>query len=174
MMFIGNIILIINYYTWFKKVVIKKQNDKATSSAPTMKYKIINGAIGGVALPALLLPTTFAFTQLLFYTTTSKATREQNTLSKNLYEGLDKVNEVFNWFSYYKSTARDFDALFAGLSLNETKVQITLPNGEAFEGSLTDAISETFTEGFQQIYNTASEAEEPEEVVTEIKKLGES
>lgn len=173
-MFVGTLVLILNYYLWFKKVAKLRKVDREGKEAPTTKYKIVNGAIGAVALPALLLPTTFAFTQAIFYATTSKATRAKSSLANNLYNGLDKCNDAFKWFSYYKDTPRDFDALFAGLSLNSTKVKITLPGGQEFDGNLTDAISQTFTEGFKNIYNEATRSGEDIDVVGKIDELGQA
>lgn len=175
-MFVGNIVLIINYYTWFKKVAKLRKADKAEAGTPTVKFRMTNGVIGAVALPALLLPTTFAFTQAIFYGTTSTATRASNKMARNLYSGLDNCNEAFKWFSYYKETPKDFNALWAGLSLNDTKVTIILPGQtEAQPMSLTDAISQTFTEGFKNIYNEAT-ADDPsaDVVVAKIDELGSS
>lgn len=177
-MFVGNIILLINYFAWYTRVARIRREDKeakgpAPIGAPVMKYEFTSRLIGAVSLPVLLLPSTFAFTQGLFYATTSKATRAENAFARNLYNGLDKINNKFKWFSYYKNSAADLDALWAGLSLNDTQVKITLPDGTPFEGNLTDALSQTFTQGFTKIYEVAVEDKKPtEDVIKTIKDMG--
>ena len=172
-MFFGNIILIINYFAWFTRVAQIRREDKERIGPepigkPIAWDNFFRRMIGAISLPALLLPSTFSFTQAIFYATTSKATRAKNKLANNLYNGLNNANNTFKWLSYYKNSPADFDALWAGLSLNGTKVEdITWPSTWVKPGddSLTTAIKTVFTEGFGEMYETASSKDmNPEQV----------
>lgn len=131
-MAISELILLINYYAWYKKVVglkkiaikdkktgkVKKQYTKVNAKAGTVGYKIGN-RLGGVALLGVLtLPTTIAFTQLAYCGVTSNATRAKSGISNNLYKSLLKLSEgPFSWLTYSTQSCRDFDAAYSALVL---------------------------------------------------------
>lgn len=136
-MMVSELILLINYYAWYKKVVglkkiaikdkktgkIKKQYTKVSSKAGTVGYKVGN-RLGGVALLGVLtLPTTIAFTQLAYCGVTSSATRKNNNLSANIYKGLLKLSEgPFGWLTYSTQSCRDFDAAYSALILMNAQI----------------------------------------------------
>ncbi|MCQ3908543.1 MAG: hypothetical protein MJ200_03190 [Mycoplasmoidaceae bacterium] len=98
--FISNIILVINYYAWFKRVAglskyktVKKTSSKGVVTKSKVqvqhnystKYKVMNMVVGGVGMGMLMLPTTFASTNALFFTTTSYKTRAKNKFAAGVY-----------------------------------------------------------------------------------------
>lgn len=131
---IGNILLLLNYYIWAKRVMglkkykkVKKEDPK-THKVTKIKvqaqkqhskgYKVMNHVVGGVGMGLLMVPSTIGLTQAAFFATTSAATRKNNALANNLYDMLVDFDQKVSWFSYYsKNTAKDYDALFAGLSM---------------------------------------------------------
>ncbi|MBQ0045336.1 MAG: hypothetical protein KBS35_00385 [Mycoplasma sp.] len=187
---VANLLLLINYYAWFKRVAklkkyqkvkktdkqgnvtkVKVQVQKNTST----KYKVINHVVGGVSMTALMLPSTFAFTQATMYATTSVTTRKNNAFASNVYNMLAKVNDKMSWLSYYTAdSAKDYDALFAGLAMREKKIVVKLPGQEEEqEVEVIDAVSQTFEQGIGQIYDSATKGEGAEktldESITELK-----
>lgn len=149
---IANLILLLVYLIWFRKwAKIGKYsvNDKRTQYP--LSTRIGHRAAATVALPLLMLPTTFTFTQGVFFLTTSRATRSENKMAKNLYNGLLKISNDFHWFSYYgmTDTAKDFDALFSALSMLNKK--ILMPDGT--EKPVIDALGETIQGGFSNIFD---------------------
>lgn len=173
---VANLFLLINYYAWFKRVVgltkvktVKKKdkNGKVTKTKVAVQhnystgYKVMSHVVGGVGMGALMLPTTFAFTQAVMYTTTSVTTRKTNGFASDVYDMLFDVNDTMSWLSYYSSdSARDYDALFAGLAMRQKMIDVKLP-GTTTETPMTviDAVSGTFSEGISQIYDSITEQE---------------
>lgn len=138
-MFLGELILLINYYTWFKKKAgLKKikvkdpQTKEVIKVYPDHKVRIqttgreIANRLGGFAsLGLLMIPSTVAFTQTLYCATTSPTTRATNETSGNVYNFLNKMNDgPFNWLSFYPNTVHDYDAIFSALALFEVKVNV--------------------------------------------------
>lgn len=173
LLLVSNLILLINYYAWFKRVAglskwktVKKKDKngnvvktkvKAQANTST-RYKVINMTVGGVAMGALMLPTTFAFTNALFFTTTSYKTRPKSSFASSFYNALVGTDCSMSWLSYYSNVndcAKDYDALFAALAMKNEKITIHLPGtpeGELVEESLVDALADTLNEGLGQIY----------------------
>ncbi len=136
-MAVSELILLINYYAWYKRVVglkkigvqdkktgkIKKQYIKVNPKAGTVGYKVGN-RLGGFAMLGLLtLPTTIAFTQAIYCGVTSSSTRTNNKLSANIYKGLLKLSEgPFGWLTYSTQTCRDFDAAYSALVLMNSQI----------------------------------------------------
>lgn len=139
-MFASEIILLINYYAWYKRVTglkkigiqdkktgkIKKQYTKVSPKAGTVGYKVGNRIGGVLLLGALTVPTSMAFTQTMYCALTSSTTRKANNLSDNLYKGIEKLNDgPFNWLSFMPTSCHDFDAIYAGFAAMSTEVEIT-------------------------------------------------
>lgn len=189
---VANLLLLINYYIWFKRVAglkkykkVKKTDAKGhvvktkvqVQKNTSTKYRIINYTVGGVGMTALMLPSTFALTQAALYTTTSVTTRKNNGLARGVYNMLAGVNSKMSWFSYYTDdSAKDYDALWAGLAMREKKITITLPGStEATEITVIDAVSRTFEKGISQIYDSVtSESTEKKTVDQSIGELKDS
>lgn len=158
-LFLGNIILVINYYAWFKRIAglkkykkVKKEDKKGkitkvkiqVQHKQSTKYKVINMVVGGVGMGALMLPTTIGFTQATYYLTTSTSTRAASKFSDGLYQGLEKMNRQINWFSYYEDgkSGCDFDAIWSGLKIFNQEITITYINGSGQEVTVTDTATE--------------------------------
>ncbi|XQP54934.1 MAG: hypothetical protein ACOQNV_02245 [Mycoplasmoidaceae bacterium] len=190
-MIVANLFLLINYYAWFKRVAglkkvktVKKTDRKgnviktkvAVEHNYSTGYKVMSHVVGGVGMGALMLPSTFAFTQAVMYTTTSVTTRKNSSLASSIYDMLFDVNDKMSWLSYYSSdTAKDYDALFAGLAMREKKINIQLP-GHSEEEPMTviDAVSGTFSEGIGQIYDSITGQGEMKDLNTSVDELKES
>ncbi|MCQ3915579.1 MAG: hypothetical protein MJ195_02400 [Mycoplasmoidaceae bacterium] len=123
--------------------------------------------VGGVGMGALMLPTTFAMTNALFFTTTSYRTRANNAFAAAIYNATASTDYSVDWFSYYSNTtdsAADFDALFAALDMQNIQIQFELPDGSKTDDeSLIDALADTFDYGLGEINgNTMNFGEEGE------------
>lgn len=167
---ISNLILLINYYAWFKKVAglkkyktVKKKDKNGnivktkvmTQQNISTKYKAMDMCVGGIAMGALMLPTTFAVSDALFFTTTSYLTRPKSGFASAIYDAIVGTDNHMSWFSYYSNvneSAKDYDALFAALAMKMEKITITLPDGTTVEESLIDALSDTLDKGLGDIY----------------------
>lgn len=188
---VANLFLLINYYAWFKRVVgltkvktVKKKdkNGKVTKTKVAIQhnystgYKVMSHVVGGVGMGALMLPTTFAFTQAVMYTTTSVTTRKNSGFASGVYDMLFDVNDTMSWLSYYSSdSARDYDALFAGLAMRQKMIDVKLP-GTPTEKPMTviDAVSGTFSEGISQIYDSITEQEGHKTLAESVGELKDS
>lgn len=168
-MIVANLFLLINYYAWFKRVAglkkvktVKKTDRKgnviktkvAVEHNYSTGYKVMSHVVGGVGMGALMLPSTFAFTQAVMYTTTSVTTRKNSSFASSIYDMLFDVNDKMSWLSYYSSdTPKDYDALFAGLAMRQKKINIQLPGSDEEKPmTVIDAVSGTFSEGIGDIY----------------------
>ena len=167
---IANLILLINYYAWFKRVAglskyktVKKQGKDGSvvktkvlvNHNYSTRYKAMSMVVGGVGMGALMLPTTFAMTNALFFTTTSYRTRANNAFAAAIYNATASTDYSVDWFSYYSNTtdsAADFDALFAALDMQNIQIQFELPDGSKTDDeSLIDALADTFDYGLGEI-----------------------
>ncbi len=165
-MAVSELILLINYYAWYKKVVglkkiqvktkngMVKQYAKVNKKADTVGYKVGNKLGGAALLGILTLPTTMAFTQVIYNGTTSASTRAKNGFSSGLYNGLLNISTgPFSWLAYSPQTCYDFDALFSALAL----INVTVPGG----GTLLNYIETTVPSEIQTIMeNISSETKE--------------
>jgi len=134
---IGNLLLLINYYAWFKKVAKIKADIAARKAIKAFKKeckekgkklpKVItvktkdgikvtekpygvragNRVIGLVAMPLLMTPVIASFTQAILYTTTSATTRANHKFAQGLYNSLVKTDKNVSWFSYYNGTTAE-------------------------------------------------------------------
>lgn len=187
---IGEIILIINYYTWFKRVSgikkdieIKKQykqqkakkkklpkNAKGWSAMQlTTKGKIINMACGGAGMALLIAPSSVAFTQALMYTTTSVSTRANSKFSSALYNSLQGTAAAFSWMSYYGNadTGKDYESLFGLLALSNQQVTYTYydatGNLQTGTGSIAEAMTNVISGGIQTVIKQTTEGGDTKE-----------
>lgn len=171
--FVANIFLVINYYAWFKRVAglskyktVKKTNKNGTVIKTKVmvqhnystKYKVMNMVVGGVGMGALMLPTTFAMTNALFFTTTSYRTRANSKFASKIYDATASTDYKIDWFSYYSNTtdsAADFDALFAALDMMNTKIHFKSPHSDKEKDTdIIGALSDTLNEGLGDIYQS--------------------
>lgn len=174
-LFLANIILVINYYAWYKKVVglskYKTVKKKTKEGVVKMKVqnkvqlstsgKVVNMVVGGIAMSALMLPTTFAFSEAVSMATTSYKTRQTNKFSSGVHNALVATDKKINWFSYYSGSAEDFDALFGTLNLMNDQVKLKLPGEgqEEFEGTALEALGRVMDEGLGEIFKWTTDEE---------------
>lgn len=169
-MFLGELILLINYYTWFKKKAgLKKIKVKDPKTKEVIKVypdhnvkiqttgRAIANRLGGFAsLGLLMVPSTVAFTQTLYCATTSPTTRATNETSGNVYDFLNKMNDgPFNWLSFYPNTVHDYDAMFSAIALmNITVIDPTTGEPADVVTAIENVIDEEMTgitEGIQAL-----------------------
>lgn len=187
----ANLLLLINYYAWFKRVAglkkykkVKKEDKDGNvtkvkvkvNQTYSTKYKVMNKLVGGFAMPALMLPTIFALTNAVFFTTTSYKTRSKSSFASKFYNALVGVDGAISWGSYYSNvneSARDYDALFAALDMKRDSITIVLPGDEdATEESLIDALSDTLDKGLGGIYSeTALSGDGMEKVIASVNDM---
>jgi len=133
----ANLLLLINYYAWFKKVAkikadiaarkalkaVKKQYKEKGKKLPqvltaTTKdgvkvtekaygVRVGNRMIGFATMGLLMVPITASLTNAILYTTTSSSTRASNAFTNALYNSLNKTDKSLSWFSYYGGTSGD-------------------------------------------------------------------
>lgn len=185
---VANLFLLINYYAWFKRVVglkkvktVKKKgkDGKVTKTKVAVQhnystgYKVMSHIVGGVGMGALMLPTTFAFTQAVMYTTTSVTTRKTNGFASDLYDMLYGVNDKMSWLSYYSSdSAKDYDALFAGLAMRTKEINVQLPWWDEEKSKpVIDVVAETFGTGVGNVYETIQNAGDEEAIKESVDEL---
>lgn len=177
---VGNLLLLINYFAWFRRVAgLKKkkqpkqvegqkqvQANVAVKKKGVTQSKPFNMIVGGVAMTALMLPTTFAFSEAVMMGTTSASTRKNSSLAKGTYEFFLKTNKAFNWMSYYKTSLRDMDALFATISLLNSNVTI---DGE--EMTVIEGVETVFSDGFNDIYQATTSGGGVAEIKTSVDEM---
>lgn len=194
-LFIGNIILLINYYAWFKRVAglskyktIKKTSKNGTITKTKVlvqhnystRYKAMSMVVGGVGMGALMLPTTFAMTNAVFFTTTSPKTRATNPFAAGVYKATVGTDSTVDWFSYYSGStdsAVDYDALFAALDMNNTEIIFETPEGKQEPETLIEALEDTFDYGLGGIngttmgYDEATGDDDRKEIIEAVKYM---
>lgn len=167
---VGNLLLLLNYYIWVKRVMglkkykkVKKEDPKThkvtkikvqVQAQHSKGYKVMNRVVGGVGMGLLMVPSTIGLTEATFFATTSASTRKNNALANNLYNMLIDFDQKVSWFSYYgKNTAKDYDALFAGLSMKSKTIDTWYnpKTGEEEPASGIDALSKTLDYGISEI-----------------------
>lgn len=160
-MAVSELILLINYYAWYKKVVglkkiqvktkngMVKQYAKVDKKANTVGYKVGNKLGGAALLGILTLPTTMAFTQVIYNGTTSPKTRANNAFSSGLYNGLLKISTgPFSWLAYSSQSCYDFDAIYSSLTLLNLTIE-----GKSIMECIEDTVAtdiQTIMDGLQQ------------------------
>ena len=157
--FLANIILVINYYAWAKKVMKIKQDKEKWAKNPKMsqaqvqartKHNIINKLCGGVGMTALMFPTLLVGTSAVCIATTSVNTRSGFTAS--FHDWLMTCSDGMGGFSYLPNGAgRDVDAMFSTLSLTSTTITYTDVSGKTVEGTALEALTDTFSNGISGI-----------------------
>lgn len=172
---VGNLLLLLNYYIWVKRVMglkkykkVKKEDPKThkvtkikvqAQAQHSKGYKVMNRVVGGVGMGLLMVPSTIGLTEATFFATTSASTRKNNALANNLYNMLIDFDQKVSWFSYYgKNTAKDYDALFAGLSMmNKTIDTYINPDGTPCQEPISgiDALSKTLDYGISEIVSVS-------------------
>ena len=180
---VGNLFLLINYYAWFKRGAkigkyevqqTTSKNKKSKNGAKVVKLngkqRAINMVVGGVTMTGLMAPTVFSLNQGVMYATTSLSTRKSNSFASSMYDFFDKTNSAFSFMSYYKTTASDMDALFAYVAISGKSIKYTDADGNKQEGTVVDALSNTFTDGFGDIYKALTE-QSTEKPVDEINQF---
>lgn len=183
---LGNILLVINYYAWYKRVVglkkpkIQKEHEKDAKKAKRLvkkeatiskqvKVKLgnkrwFNMVVGSISLEVLMLPTTITLTQAALYATTSTTTRKNNGFANGLYNGLQSLSSKISWFSYYSGTKTgdDFNALFSTLNLiqGNTQYYIYDANGDKVyqQGSPLTAFVNVVNSGMNNIATKTKDA----------------
>jgi len=154
---VGNILLVINYYAWFKRVsgikrdikikkatkfnkwAAKLEGNKQAQTAveiqtakgaviktKTTKQKVVGGAVGAVALTALMMPTLITTTNAVMYATSTSTTRQAtaNGWVDNFYNGLDKLDKSMTWFSFYNGETGDtLNSLLSVVQLSTSKTE---------------------------------------------------
>lgn len=183
---ISELFLLINYYAWYKRVVglkkikvkdsktgkITKQYAKVNKKAGTVGYKVGNRLGGVLLLGALTVPSTIAFTQTVYYLTSTTATRSSSSLSTNLYNGLQGLSDgPFNWATYYPSTGEDYDSIFSAMSLINKEITYKDPEtgAETTTDMMTyveDVIGKGVTDLITTVGSVGQETEEGHEVTS--------
>ena len=163
--FLANIILVINYYAWAKKVMKIKQDKEKWANKPNMsqaqaqartKYNIINKVCGGVGMTALMFPTLLVGTSVVCVATTSVNTRDGFTAS--FHDWLMSCSDGMGGFSYLPNGAgRDIDAMFSTLSLTSKKITYIDVSGETVEKTALEALTDTFSNGISGIVDATKE-----------------
>lgn len=175
---VGNLLLLLNYYIWAKRVMglkkykkVKKEDPKThkvtkikvqAQAQHSKGYKVMNRVVGGVGMGLLMVPSTIGLTEATFFATTSATTRKNNALANNLYNMLIDFDQKVSWFSYYgKNTAKDYDALFAGLSMKSKTIDTWYnpKTGKEEPASGIDALSKTLDYGISEIVNVTFDEE---------------
>lgn len=177
MMIFGELVLVINYFTWFKKVAgLKKIKVKDPKTKEVVKvypnqaqinkgHGIINKLGGFAALGLLTIPTTAAFTQTLYCTMTSPTTRSENQATQDVYKFLMSMNDgPFSWLAYSSNTIHDFDAIFSALDLYTKEITITYvdDSGKTHEvsGNIVEVIDEAIAGSVKEVMSEISETDD--------------
>lgn len=173
-MAVSVLILLINYYAWYKRAVglkkikvkdkktgkIHKEYNKVNKKANKTSYKVANKFGGFLTLGLLTLPTTITFTQFAYVTTTTTATRETNNLSSGLYKGLNIFTKkgIEKCFYFKKDTFLDYDSLLSALSMLNKTVKI-----EDEDVSVIDVLKYGIGNGVANIFTSLSDIGVPTE-----------
>lgn len=179
-MIIAWILLMINYYAWYKKVtglrkvvvVDKKTKKKHKEFSKLNKnhdkkwYKAVYRLGGFAIMGATTFPTTLAFTQFAYVATTTTALRQENKLSNSVYEKLYPLaSSGFSKVCYFKEdTLLDYDSLLSVVSMLGKTVNV---GGE--EVTVTDVIMQGIGTGISNIFSSLTQIDLtlPEPVVDE-------
>lgn len=162
-MIIAWILLMINYYAWYKKVtglrkvvvVDKKTKKKHKEFSKLNKnhdkkwYKAVYRLGGFAIMGATTFPTTLAFTQFAYVATTTTALRQENKLSNSVYEKLYPLaSSGFSKVCYFKEdTLLDYDSLLSVVSMLGKKVDVL-----GTEVLVTDVITQGIGTGVSNIF----------------------
>lgn len=184
---LANIILLINYYAWFRrvsgirKVVKKKGKDgKVTKQVvkdfdnKSTKYKVMSHIVGGFGLLALTVPTIMSFTRASLFLTTSINTRANNKFANGLYNGLNGISDKFDWISYYSNedSATDYDAIWSALYLSTTNMDFEnqWEEGDSGEMAIMQALGITLDQGFGDIFARTTDPIPAGDIPTAVKE----
>lgn len=164
-MIIAWILLMINYYAWYKKVtglrkvvvVDKKTKKKHKEFSKLNKnhdkkwYKAVYRLGGFAIMGVTTFPTTLAFTQFAYVATTTTALRQENKLSNSVYEKLYPLaSSGFSKVCYFKEdTLLDYDSLLSVVSMLGKTVNV---GGD--QVAVTDVIIQGIGSGISEIFNS--------------------
>lgn len=182
---IANLILLICWLTFAKKLLKIKSEKKAWKDEGALKKQgklkeaqlsartkkgVINKVCGGVAMTALMAPSLLVGTSIVSYATTSVATRQKGSFIDNFHSWLVNTNNVMGGFSYVNGAGEKFDALFSGLNLINKKITVKDENDNEVETDVFSALEKTFGEGVSNLTANTSKVklDDAESIQTNI------
>jgi len=175
---VANLVLVICYYAFakrllglkkaqkqekedYKKYKVDDKKLKALDDKKVYNKKWFNRLVGSISLGALMLPITLTTTQAVAMMTTNTKTRQNNSFTSGLYNGLQGVSGSMWWFSFYngQNTGKDYDALFSLIALNQSTLTYTDPvSGESVTADPVTATSTVLSKGMDNVIKTTKSA----------------